>query len=81
MQKRHPYSDLYGGMILNATINLNAYYNIEETGDNKIRFYAPDIDPSKSVGTGNSESDMIFVQKTGMKYYYSIYEIIWKIIV
>jgi D-glycero-alpha-D-manno-heptose-7-phosphate kinase len=39
-----PYSDIYGGLILNATINLFAYCTIEETGDNKIRLYAPDID-------------------------------------
>lgn len=31
-----PYSDLYGGIVLNATINLYAYCTIEETNDNKI---------------------------------------------
>jgi D-glycero-alpha-D-manno-heptose-7-phosphate kinase len=39
-----PYSDIYGGSILNATVNLYAYCTVEETGDNRIRFYAPDID-------------------------------------
>lgn len=31
-----PYSDIYGGIILNATINLYAYCTIEETNDNAI---------------------------------------------
>lgn len=36
-----PYSDLYGGCILNATINLYAYANIEPRNDNKIVFCIP----------------------------------------
>ena len=31
-----PYSDLYGGLILNATINLYTYCTIEETNDGRI---------------------------------------------
>lgn len=31
-----PYSDIYGGLVLNATINLYAYCTIEETDDDKI---------------------------------------------
>ena len=31
-----PYSDIYGGLILNATINLYAYCTIEETNDGMI---------------------------------------------
>jgi len=36
-----PYSDLFGGCILNATINLYAYANIEPRSDNKIVFRIP----------------------------------------
>lgn len=36
-----PYSDLFGGCILNATINLYAYANIEPRNDNKIVFRIP----------------------------------------
>lgn len=37
-----PYSDIYGGLILNATINLYAYCTIEETCDDSISIYAYD---------------------------------------
>jgi D-glycero-alpha-D-manno-heptose-7-phosphate kinase len=37
-----PYSDLYGGGILNATINLYAYATIEPTNDGKISFETAD---------------------------------------
>lgn len=38
-----PYSDIYGGLVLNATINMYAYCTIEETSDNKIEFVATDL--------------------------------------
>jgi D-glycero-alpha-D-manno-heptose-7-phosphate kinase len=38
-----PYSDLYGGLILNATINLYAYCTIEETNSGKIEITATDL--------------------------------------
>ena len=38
-----PYSDLYGGLILNATINLYAHCTIEETQNGKIEIIATDI--------------------------------------
>lgn len=39
-----PYSDMYGGLILNATINLYAYCTIEETNDNLITINAYDAE-------------------------------------
>jgi len=36
-----PYSDMYGGSILNATISLYAHANIEPRNDNKIVFQIP----------------------------------------
>ena len=38
-----PYSDIYGGLILNATINLYAHCTIEETQSGKIEIYAADL--------------------------------------
>ncbi len=37
-----PYSDLYGGAILNATVSLNAYANIEPVAEKKIQLHAMD---------------------------------------
>jgi D-glycero-alpha-D-manno-heptose-7-phosphate kinase len=37
-----PYSDLYGGAILNATVSLNAYANIEPVSEKKILLQALD---------------------------------------
>lgn len=37
-----PYSDLYGGAILNATINMYAYATIQPTRDNTIRLHSLD---------------------------------------
>jgi D-glycero-alpha-D-manno-heptose-7-phosphate kinase len=37
-----PYTDLYGGAILNATINMYAYATVEPTTDNKIVFHTYD---------------------------------------
>ena len=39
-----PYSDLYGGLILNATINLSAYCTIETTPGDRVRVDAYDAD-------------------------------------
>ncbi len=39
-----PYSDTYGGYVLNVTLDMYAYCTIEETDTSTIEFYAPDID-------------------------------------
>lgn len=39
-----PYCDMYGGLVLNATINLYAYCSIEETDSNTIRIRSYDAD-------------------------------------
>ena len=49
-----PYSDIYGGLILNATINLYAYCTIEETDDNMITINALDADCNKSYPKAKS---------------------------
>lgn len=38
-----PYSDIYGGLVLNATINMYAYCSIEETDSDKIEIIATDL--------------------------------------
>lgn len=43
-----PYSDIYGGLILNATINLYAYCTIEETNDGIISINSFDSDCHKT---------------------------------
>ena len=43
-----PYSDIYGGLILNATINLYTYCTIEETDDGMITIDSDDSNCHKS---------------------------------
>lgn len=43
-----PYSDIYGGLILNATINLYTYCTIEETDDGLITIESDDAHCFKS---------------------------------
>lgn len=44
-----PYSDIYGGYVLNVTINMYAYCTIEPTDDGKITFHAVDRNEIYSV--------------------------------
>ena len=46
-----PYSDIYGGLILNATINLYAYCTIEETNDGIISVNSYDSDCHKTYSS------------------------------
>jgi D-glycero-alpha-D-manno-heptose-7-phosphate kinase len=43
-----PYSDIYGGAVLNATVDQYAYCTIEETSSDTIVIYAADLDLIKS---------------------------------
>ena len=47
-----PYSDLYGGSILNATISLYATTHIEPIQDNKVTFFAADRGEETSIDLG-----------------------------
>lgn len=49
-----PYSDIYGGLILNATINLYAYCTIEECEDGKITIDSDDSGCHKSYPVATS---------------------------
>lgn len=44
-----PYSDLYGGAVLNTTISMFAYASIEETNDSKIIFNSVDRNDFKEI--------------------------------
>ncbi len=46
-----PYSDIYGGLVLNATINLYTYCTIEETTDGYININSYDTNCFKSYPT------------------------------
>ncbi|HEU0064922.1 MAG TPA: dehydrogenase, partial [Flavisolibacter sp.] len=50
-----PYSDLYGGAILNATLSLYAYANIEVLKEDKIILVANDLNETDSFETLNKD--------------------------
>lgn len=47
-----PYSDIYGGAVLNATIDQYAYCTIEETASDSIVIYAADLGLKKKYPSG-----------------------------
>lgn len=49
-----PYSDIYGGAILNATVSLFAHAAIEPTNDGRLTFHAADIDIKESFDVANT---------------------------
>lgn len=60
-----PYSDIYGGCILNATISLYAYASIEPRNDNKIVFRIPQtneeyiFDSATELSIDNGKADLM----------------------
>lgn len=48
-----PYCDLYGGAVLNATINKFAYVSIRETDDSAIRIRSRESDTEVKFGAGD----------------------------
>ena len=49
-----PYCDIYGGLVLNATINLYAYCTIEETDNQQIAICSYDANVNKSYPLSSS---------------------------
>jgi len=47
-----PYSDLFGGVVLNVSIDLYAHCSIEVTNSNEIEFYASDINQDVKYKSG-----------------------------
>lgn len=61
-----PFSDLYGGAILNATINMYAYATIEPLDNGKVEFVGPDCDEFEICdATENLPTEGFFVLARG----------------
>ena len=62
-----PYSDLYGGAILNATINMFAYTTLEPTDDGKMVFESPDRKLREEYDSAETiDTDGFFVLHKGV---------------
>ncbi|MFV0471059.1 MAG: dehydrogenase [Paludibacteraceae bacterium] len=62
-----PYSDLYGGAILNASINMYAYTSIEPTDDGKIGFSLPDFQANEEIDSiSEIPAEGVFVLHKGV---------------
>ncbi len=68
-----PYSDIYGGAILNATIDLYAYASLEPTSNNKIEFV---IDGNEKKLVVDSEKELQLVN--GFELFIGVYNRIIK---
>lgn len=44
-----PYCDVYGGIVLNTTIDRYCYATVEEKVDGRVCFHAPDLDPATTL--------------------------------
>lgn len=49
-----PYCDIYGGMVLNATIDRYCYATIEARSDGRVRLAAPDLGTHDDLGVDGS---------------------------
>jgi D-glycero-alpha-D-manno-heptose-7-phosphate kinase len=61
-----PYSDLYGGAVLNVTINRFAFASIEPRTDNRIEFRANDMDRSEIFGLDDDLSSATLALHRGV---------------
>jgi D-glycero-alpha-D-manno-heptose-7-phosphate kinase len=50
-----PYCDLYGGMVLNATIDRYCYATVEARTDGRVRLAAPDLGDFEDLSDGRME--------------------------
>lgn len=53
-----PYSDLYGGAILNSTISLHVYTTIEPMNDGKIHLHSLDLGKSATLNSSKKLEDI-----------------------
>ncbi|MGI4746039.1 MAG: dehydrogenase [Janthinobacterium lividum] len=54
-----PYCDIFGGAVLNTTIDRYAYAFIAPSGDRNVHFHAPDLETSESYAPETLDEDTI----------------------